>query len=279
MKGARIQILAAVFVLWAGNSHVGRSRAAGIREFQDSWLLDREHMWSLLEESPATGQADLLILSSDKSVGGEVGQGRLFGLPELEQLHLGLRVGGGFLGKGFQFRGTWQVLGKGLYRQTNQQLEMIWGKKWVFGFRGQRELELMESLQVGSRFKTAFLISSWLQPSSGFSLRVDLFLDLATGTRTTPLTGRTPFAQLNCYLPLTAIIIQLDRRADDSPVAGLEIVWIAGSDLGLSLRVDPTTGTLGPGILYRRGHLLLTTSHLVHPDLGQTHQLSVGFRV
>jgi len=282
MMFVRNVLLAVVIGLLAGHLEISPSFAAGFRDFQDSWLLERGSIWILLGRESMTGEAvadetSIPQLSSESSYSCEVGQGRLFSMPELEQRHLGFRVGGGLLGQGFLLTGTWQILGGSLFRSSCQRLGLTWGRDWILGIHGGRQTQFMQSQLVAQQVETSVQLSRCLELPQESSLRWDLWLNLSRPRASMRVPGRRKFMKLTCYLPYCAMVFQLDRRGDDSPVPGFEFVWLTRSGLGLSLRVDPATGSLGPGILLRRGRLLLTTSHLVHPDLGQTHRLAVGF--
>jgi hypothetical protein len=121
-------------------------------------------------------------------------------------------------------------------------------------------------LTVGVRFP----------PSVAGEGRVTLFLPLARRTAS----GLVPEPDLRLLLTVgargRAFTVAVVTGADGRPSGGWEALCGVGGGLGLSLRADLGTGTVGCGLLWQRAQVRVRTSHLSHPDLGLTHRFEVA---
>lgn len=248
---------------------VGVAQAAGLRDIQDSWLVDRETAWVLLGYRPdplarlALPQPALVL---------SCGQGLLFSQPELPQLEAGLRWRTVLASRAFTMDGSWRTLGQGVFRETAFSGKVSLESSPGFWMGMTRTAETLAGETVPARYVAAFgATGRWLLNGPLLLMaKVQFDFDARIARDFQP--ARRPFLEAALLGETAGLALGLDRRPDGTPVAGLDAFWKAGPGVGFSLRIDPATGVVGPGLQLRRGPLLLRTSHLVHPALGQTHR-------
>ncbi len=261
-------ILALCFWVWAWTDPV---QASGARDLADGWLLGPAATVEFLAGQPLSPDGFWVT----------AGQSRLFNLPSLPVLAVeaGLRLG--------QWPGkpvlavAWQTLGEGIFVEDQRRVHLQWGQVPVVGLAwrsvGTRTggISGAEERQDDRWSVDAVLQGSW-RPVAASKVEARLWLPLTSGGLNSLADARRPFLQLQGWAGATALAVTVDRKADQTPTVALEwgLGWGGGS---CGLRVDLATGVAGPVINWRRGLLLVRTSHLAHPQLGVTHRLQVGF--
>lgn len=269
--GRRFCWAVAGLTAWLGLA--GSGLAAGLRDIRDSWLVDPETAWVLLggcQEGPSA------LVRPRPSLVLDCGQGRLYSLPELPQLEAGLRLRAGLGSQLVTLSASWRTLGGEIYRENTLQLAIGLGTRPGIGVGLERTTQNLagELEPAVSRIFLAAERPFELGQDRILLLRAQLFVNPDPDPEFQP--DRLPFLSAAFLGRQAGLAVAVDRRWDGAPVAGLEAFWIAGSGVGVSLRVDAATGALGPGLHVRRGALLLRTSHLTHPVLGQTHRFQLG---
>lgn len=237
--------------------------AAGMRGLGDGWLLEGPDEASVLDGSPR-----LVVDGSAWWFGG--GAARLFGMEDLPVASLGMGLAAGPWSVGV----VWEKTGHSLFVEDRLDVALRFGRNprvglrvglafWtVRGFDPQRDWDPALEVTLGS--------------GSPWSLRLTW-----QATVSAPWYGRTGRREL---LRTTwvgggvGLALALDRDADGSPAVGLHAMWRLDKRMGLGIRADPVTGSLGPCLTAAARGLVIRTSHLAHPALGLTHRftLSVG---
>lgn len=250
-----------------------QAQGGGLRGIQDSWLVSSSDSWYLLSPGPWPQKE---ILEGWTGAGVEVGQGRLFSLPELEQIRVEIQAGARIRGKLLRLTGSWEQLGGDLYRETEACLAGRMGRIPGIGFRVRYFSVRLARRQIWSGQGLDMVLGHLLRLDEESLLGGGLVLPLKSQDPPAGPPVRREFLKLWLIRNRGSLAVQVDRRDDGAPVLGCEVFWATNQGLGFSLRIDPVTGTLGPGVILRRGLLLLRTSHLIHPDLGQTHRFSLS---
>jgi len=250
-----------------------QGRAAGLREFRDSWLLSTGESWLLLGAASAElaripGRVPLFTLAG--------GGARLFSIPGLEQTCLQASARTRLRGLDLFLAGEWQQLGRGIFRENRTGFRILAGGFPALGVGVIRREVVLSGETVSDVFDCCFHLDFPFSPVRDTHFRCRLELPLAGSDRQEVRPPRRGFLLLTLIRGGRALVLQVDRRQDGTPVLGLDSFWSLGGGLGIGLRVDPGTGSLGPSLSLRRGKILLRTSHLVHPALGQTHRVSLG---
>jgi len=249
--------------------------ATGGRDLVDGWLLGPAAAAEFVG-GPATAQG---------GVWATVGQSRLFGMSELPvaAVNVGLRLA--------RWPGqptlavAWQTLGEGLYREDDRRLHLQLGNLPAVGIALRSVVirtggELGISLRTVSQWQAAVTFQAQWRPAPGARLQVQLWLDAGHGgdRQNGGRQGgdaRRPLARIQGWQGPMALAAALDLKPDQTPTVSLE--WNLGWGGGAcGLRADPATGSLGPVLVFRRGRLLVRTSHLSHPVLGVTHRVQLG---
>lgn len=251
--------IAACFWLWTMASCLD-VLGGGLRDLDDAWLMTPLSVLSLLTDRPA----------SDRYWQVRSAHGRLYGLPELEQVGLEFERRGHDL----SVAAAWQRLGGDLYRESIWRLDLLLGRRWRLGGRfGLSALDV-----AGERLarQTEFLLA--LQ----FPLSGDLVLQAWC-----PLTQPPPWYGehgLRRWLSLQKSgagwiwAVAVDRSPHGRPSLQGEVLLRLAAGAALGLRCEPATGTVGLCTAWRPAGMLLRSSHALHPDLGPSHrwQLAVG---
>ena len=271
LRPSGIPVLPTLIILLITGSSQGR--AAGLRESRDSWLLSTGESWLLLGAVSADltripGRASLVTLAG--------GGGRLFSIPGLEQTCLQVSSRVRFRGRGLFLAGEWQQLGRGIFREERKEFRILAGNFPALGLGVVRRQVMLSGETVSGAFDCCLHLDFPFPPVRGTCFRCRLELPLAGSTRQEVQQSRRGFLLLTLIRGGRALVLQVDRRQDGTPVLGLDSFWCLGGGLGIGLRADPATGSVGPSLSLRRGNLLVRTSHLVHPSLGQTHRVSLG---
>jgi hypothetical protein len=250
------------------------ARGAGLRELEDSWLLAPRDSWRLLGSRDA---GEPLPRESGSGFWLGAGQGTLFSVPGLEQVLVAGGLGFKFLGRKTEVGANYQQMGREYFRETRAELDLLVGGSRGLGVSVARFAVGMAGQRVDARWEARATArrALVLGPDRSVRLTVRLALELAgTGNRATP---RRDFLLLTFEHGRSVLAFQLDRQSDGTPVLGGEVFQALQPGIGLALRVDPVTASLGPGLSLRRGSLLLRTSHLAHPVLGQTHRFHLAY--
>lgn len=253
----------------------GPAAGTGLREHEDSWLLNILEVWALLQGPPLSGPMAGLK-GPAKGIVIRAGSGELFGMPELPQSQVGgdlmLPGPGGGLGLGI----SWQVLGADLYRESRLKLEVDLGRTPALGLDMTRHQTVLAGQGIPPSWQVLFTLEHRFILSPSYQLRLHLTLDAVPNSDSFLVSGRQPLLDMALLTGTAALALCLERAPDGTPLLGGECFWSLGQGAGLAIRFDPATASLGPGIYLRRGPLLLRTSHLAHPVLGQTHRLSLA---
>lgn len=244
-------------------------RAAGIRDLSDGWLLSPAAVAAFLDRRPAPPRGAWVL----------AGQSRLYGLPDLPvvQLRLGVRRGP----RGPSLGLNWQALGDGLFQEQQHEAHLQWGRRPVLGVairsltvRSGGALGFPE--QTAGRWQVALTTQFDQRWGPDASLQAQAWWFVAAGGSWSGGEGRRPLLRVQGWRGPTAAALVVDLKADRTPIVGVE--WSLGNAGGAwGLRVDPATGSLGPVFSWRRGAMLLRSSHLLHPQLGTTHRWQIGW--
>lgn len=230
--------------------------SSGVRSVDDSWLLGPQ---------PSGRRIWALALA----------QGQLFSQPDLPQQSLSLKFSPRMWRRKIRLEARWERLGADLFQEDQWRGELMVGSRLGVGM-----VLLGRSQQIASEV----VVQGWepllvVQISS--QDRVLPFwrvkMEFATGAPSAVgfEEARKSWLHLEFWQARWALGIQLDRRPGGAPVPGMELLWQIPLGVGLCLRMDPASGALGPGVRLRKGVLLIRTSHLMHPSLGQTHRLGL----
>jgi len=136
------------------------------------------------------------------------------------------------------------------------------------------------SLRVGGQ---ALEASSGLRVGLGGSIPVGgRHLDLGLTTNwaiagTGPWARAHPLARVHLLESPFSVLVEGRMPATGTPAISLEGALAMGPNLVLGCRYDGATGTVGPIVWVRRGLLIVTSSHLVHPILGVTNRVMIGW--
>jgi hypothetical protein len=254
------------FVLFAlGRDGTPAVEAGGCRDFEDGWLVPISRVAALLGAvGPSSVDSGL-----NRGAWITLGQTRLYGMPELPLARLAL---GGRTGS-FHWATAWQHLGRDSFREDQYRLAAGWGRSncWLLSV-GWDRLAISPTMTAGrlvmdarARFeltrRVTFLVTWPLLSDRGW------------------YAGRGQFRwfHLSGTLGLVTWASALDRRASGEPSLQFGLIARATRGVGLGLRGEPATGSLGVTTAWRGRKFLMRSSHLVHPDLGTTHRWSLGW--
>lgn len=234
--------------------------AGGVRDFADSWPIDGAFAREFLtgENKPA-----LLVM---------VGQGRLFEMPELGQTFLGFR--GELSGAAFSLGGGahWQRTGSGLFGEDLLEGELVHGERPSLGLAATYWQQTLGGRREKSFFEMD-LLWGWRFHSREISGQLDVKWPLAKTTQVLGGRRRRTLLKFTLWHQALAAAMVLDRHEDGSPHFGFHLLLAVDRGVGLECRADAATGSVGPGLSFVRGWLMLRTSHVIHPQLGVTHRL------
>ncbi len=274
MRCAEVRFSRLAVLVLVGVLGTGAGRGEGLRYHAGGWLLGPGTM-------AAAASPDSIREGS--WVRWSMGQGQLFGMPELPLLGCDVTVGRTSLPAGtreptrWQVRARWQRLGGGSFCEDRWELAFLRAGRWRVGvcLGGERLLLAGETgpahgdltAQLGRRWAWPGGIEGWCD------VHLPLDDDPAGDTRRV-----RPAARLALRHAGVVGIVAWDRRGGSTPLLGGEIVVALSPTVALQWRLDGASGSFGPGLAIRRGGLIVRTSHVVHPDLGATHrwQLIVG---
>ncbi len=254
----------------------GPAAGGGTRNLGDAWLLPASAVRELLGGDGTGGRPTIPAVGGAPrlgEVGGATwvacGQGRLHGLPELPLLGVAAGHARGRLAGHL----AWHRLGSTLYREESLRLRLAWLGRWGLGAGAGWESLAIAGEPVARRV-TASVTATASGRAAGaeWRLRGDWHL-LAPA----PWLARGPRSWLAGSVrsgeALAALAI--DRTGAGTPVVQLELMVRAAGGVGIGLRSEPATGTVGFTLAVRRGPILLRSAHLAHPALGATHRWSL----
>jgi hypothetical protein len=246
MRAVRVgTALALVLLLCAASAR------AGFRDLRDGWLLGPASAAALLDgrSEPAAGWT------------WRAGVSRLHGLPGLELGELGLRGAGG-VGR---VDLAWQRLGGELWHED--RLVLLCGRGPVALIADARALGAGDRI-AGRRLDLRCELE--LEPAAGWRLRLNTDpYTLVDGCSAPPWRA---WCALEHRVAAWAAGLQLDRGLRGGTATRVGGLVVVGGGVGLGLLCGLENGELGLTTAWRRGRLLVRSSHLVHPVLGPTHR-------
>jgi hypothetical protein len=246
--------------------------SAGLRSVADGWLLNggdtARVLWS--GETPTGSPA------SDSGFGlwAAVGQTHLYGMEVLPVTCLAL--GAADNSGRWKVALTWERLGADLLVEDD----------FLTAFRTGRHPRLGLQLRVRRWVVSQYPPQNHLDPALevGWSGQGALgWWDLTLlwhpldpapwlGQR-----GRRPLALVKVASRGWGLAVALDLDAGGTPHGEFMGLAHLGPGVAVGIRSDPTTGSLGPVFAFQSRGFLLRTCHTVHPVLGVTHRLTLGF--
>ncbi len=240
---------------------------AGIRDFDDGWCLE-----------PAAA-AELLDGAAHDGVWMACGVSRLYGLTELPLR----RLAAGRRAASWSAALSWQMLGGGVWREDQVDLRTTFtaASSAVRGGHGSGP---------GASRAWCGLATRWRRPSYASvpgrdALEVAPVAGIARGglvgaIQVVPLilrrgaeaAGPRPWLSAGWHAGAWSAAGEL-RRADHGVSSWrAEGVLKLGAVFSWGLVADGASGAVGVTTAWRRGRLLVRSSHLVHPVLGPTHR-------
>lgn len=207
-----------------------------------------------------------------------VGSSRLYGLPELDGTWL--LVGKALTIKRLPVRVQFfhESLGRESPHLVARRLRITWGAKRGLGVAWSTG----EWLVTGHRLPgwSRVVISVFGDVEAGedrlFQVEVRRLVPGAAGG-VTAATPSDPMGSVRLTGGRTSMILDLARDRDGAPAAAIEVAALLHDGAVIGLRYDGTTGAVGPCLWLHRGGLLVATSSLVHPVLGTTHRVMIGW--
>jgi hypothetical protein len=237
---------------------------AGVRDFAEVWLLDGEQTSGWLALGDPEG---LQIPDGGFSAGLEAGQGNLFGLSQLSQTYLAVAASW----RNWRLRAAWQQLGRPPVREQLRRLELEFGGRWLLGLGlDHRQLQFSGLEDLGRYGGRVWFGYRWEVGAEGELRLVYSQVDDRQRRRQRHQLLDAQWQEKNLVLSL-----RVDRKAAGAPVGDLQVLLRLAGGMALGLRCDLGSGSIGPGVHFRRGRLLLRTSHLAHPQLGLTHRFAL----
>lgn len=248
------------------------SRADGLRDLEDGWLVSPAEARSLLcLTTPSAWRGADDGADAGRATGWwlALGQARLFAMSELPLLAVAL----GRTERWWSLAAGWQRLGGELWREDRTRLRLVIGRERRCGLVGGVDAvawagglaEQATQLDVVVEYPLAWDIrarGTWgvLGPPSWHDTRAPRRQALFTGGWSW---GRWALA--------------CERDGKGVPAVQAEVLMSLGARVAWGLRGDPDTGTLGLSTSWLVARALLRSSHLIHPELGITHRWSVAF--
>jgi hypothetical protein len=247
--------------------------AAGLRDLGDGWLLGAGSCAAFL--SPAGGGGT----TPEPGAWVLAGSTRLHGMSDLPLHGLAAAWRSGKRPALPVVTVGWEVLAAPLWREESRRIAATWGWNRRLGVAGMQRVVRSGGAEFPARRRTVvravvLLGATWRHDGTRLDARLELPLQDPGPWSTRP--ARTRLLLVEASRPGLAAALAVDQRADGTPVVGCA-VWVGAGGWACGWRTDPATGALGPVLAGRRGGLLVRTSHLVHPHLGATHRLQVGW--
>lgn len=260
MKQVVLQIILGWIVLGSGAAFAG-----GVRNFSGSWPINNQIARLLLQ--PEFGQP-----VKPPAVMVSVGQGRLFDMPELGQTFLAVRGSMKLGGIPLEAGGLWEKTGSALFVEDRLRGDFLWGRSPSFGLSVEY---LQQNLggqirEARPDFNLLWAVSFGYNSLKG---RLHLQWPIDGSAKALGERGRQDLLNLVIHSAGLAAALVIDRQPNGTPQMGFHFLLTLHSGIGLELRIDGPTGSLGPGLTITRGALMVRTSHVVHPHLGITHRL------
>jgi hypothetical protein len=250
------------------------STASGLRDVSDGWIFPTGEIVKLLGKQEWVPLA-IPMLNDGSGAWVVAGGMQLFGMPELpvQMAGLGLRLGKGASNWVANFQ--WQRTGSGIFQSDLQTFAFSWNKNWGLGFCLSRRLTSLGSEELDAWLGLAFRVD--IPPVHVASYRIISQLQIPLGSSHAwqimePRQSRFKFGVTSGRLGLATV---LDKTSGSGWAAGLEIFIALNQGFGFSVLSDPATGSLGPGTIWVWDNLLIKTSHIVHPELGLTHRITL----
>jgi len=251
----------------------GISSGAGLRDFADGWLLNPAEMAIIL--SPA-GPGRAPLQKSSWGLWAGAGHGRLFSMSELPLM----RADWGVIRRGaaltWTFAGSWERLGQDLIVEEAAALHLRVGGNPRLGVRVRSRRWLVDDQLLATQLEAA--LDGRLAFGIGAGIKGSITIWIHPGALPTwhGRGGRRTLAEIDLLHPGSGLALRVDQRRDGAPVLSLEVLVFLAPGLGLGVRADPETGSLGGNLVVRLGGPWLYSSHLVHPALGTTHRFYLG---
>lgn len=270
-----------ILVLLAGVVLPCISLGAGLRDFTDGWLLEPGDMAFILTPHVGSGATPAGSVPKPPQKTGwglwaGAGQGRLFSMSELPLME----VDCGMIRRGsalsWAVGGIWERLGDELLVEDTATLSLRLGENPRLGIRGQLRRWLVDDQVLASH------LDGSLDGRFAFGIgrrvtgRIRIWWQPGTLPRWHGRNGRRTLAKISLLHPDSGIALRVDQKSDGTPVISLEGLFRVSSCLGLGVRADPETGSLGGNLVARLGGAWWHSSHLVHPALGTTNRIHLG---
>lgn len=241
----------------------------GLRDFSNGWLLNPGDAAFILATTPPGDSRGWGLWAG-------AGQGQLYSMEELplKSVECGIVQKGGPLP--WYLACSWERLGDELMVEETSVLRFRLGRNPQAGIR----VRARRWIVLGEQLDTS--LESDLEGRLSFTLGAGLTGNVAVRLHPGSLPdwhgrgGRRTLAEGKLIYPGGGLAVRLDQRSDGVPILSLEIMGRLTSRLGLGVRADPETGSLGGNLVIRVGGLWLNTSHIVHPALGLTHRFHLG---
>ena len=253
----------------------------GLRDFGDGWLLNPRDMAFILAAAfpPDLAEGNPAHPPRDRTgwgLGGGAGQGQLYSMQELplQSVECGIVQKGGPLP--WYLACSWERLGNELMVEETSVLRFRLGHNPQAGIRvrARRWFVSGEKLDASVESDLEGRISFTL--GSGLTGNVVVWLHPGSLPDWHGRGGRRTLAEGKLFYTGSGLAVRIDQRSDGAPILSLEIMARLTPRLGLGVRGDPETGSLGGNLVIRMGSLWLNTSLLVHPALGLTHRFHLG---
>ncbi len=204
------------------------------------------------------------------------GQGQLFSMKELslKSVECGIVQKGGPLP--WYLAGSWERLGDELMVEETSVLRLRLGHNPQAGVRVRARRWIVAGEQLATSLESDLEGRLSFAMGDQFSGNVAFRLHPGSLPEWHGRGGRRTLAEIKLFTSGSGVAVRIDQRSDGEPILSLEIMARLTTRLGLSVRADPETGSLGGALVIRVGGLWLHTSHLVHPALGLTHRFHLG---
>lgn len=246
--------------------------AAAMRDLTDGWLLSAPDLEYCLQ-GPFVSNAP-----PDRAGGVWLGLGhtRIFSLPDLPQsvaaVAFRFRTGALPVALGV----SWQQTGADFLQAATGEMILRAGGDLHLGVRLVFRTLDLEGRRVGRNLDKALLVGIPVDLGTDVRAAFELALGLPAASAARLAAVRRPLAKAKVVRPGGAVAASVDRKPTGEPVLSFEVQWAPVAGLAIGIRADPSTATLGPGIVWHRGSLMIRTSHLVHPELGATHRFLIS---
>lgn len=228
--------------------------AGGLRDLEDAWLVAPEAVVAMLADSTAGGGPWCWRLAG----------GRLYGMPELDQVGLGIAR----RWPSVRLAADWERLGRDLYREDRWSLDLLLGRAARLGVRvGAARLDLDGQAQ-GRRQELDLLVHVAVTEDLQLQARLPV-------TPAPPWYGETGVRRwllVQGGAPGWLWAVAVDRDPAGRPALQGEILLQLAPRAALGLRCEPATGTVALSTAWRAPRLVLRSSHALHPDLGPSHR-------